>query len=283
MQAVLHRARPPRLRRRRATLPLPTGRTRSECRPALLPRVSQGPPRPWMAPVQVAFQWARPPLLRRRSRYSAGPPTADRPTQQPEQRRTGPANLFTAAPNPRGGATFPRLSGATSGYATADAAVIATRSPGGAAALPICCRSTTCCQSPRAVARSRPTWLCAALLTTECATATDRLSRRRCRGSASSALPARHATALADCLQVAGGDYPSLPSTWRATRVLRCGRPEQGTRRRRTIHPAADRARRHPAFDPPVESGTRPARVHLAPRPRKGNPAAAGLVIPPIR
>ena len=148
---------------------------------------------------------------RRRSRCSACSRAADRPTQQPEQRRTRPANLFTAGPNPRGGATFPRLSGATSGYATADAAVIATRSPGGVAALPICCRSTTCCLSPRAVARSRPTWLSAALLTTECATATDRLSRRRCRGSASSALPARHSTALADCLQVAGGDTLSQP------------------------------------------------------------------------
>ena len=116
----------------------------------------------WMAPVQVAFHWARPPLLRRRSsypascwmapmralarrsplrsrsRWSACSRTADRPTQQPEQRRTPPANPFTAATNRRGRATFPRRSGATSGYATADAAVIATRSQGGAAPLPIC-------------------------------------------------------------------------------------------------------------------------------------------------
>ncbi len=70
------------------------------------------------------------------------------------------ANLFTAATYPRRGATFPRLSGATSGNATVDAAVIAIRSPGAAAPLPICCRSTTCCQSPRAVDRSRPTWFC---------------------------------------------------------------------------------------------------------------------------
>ena len=84
-------------------------------------------------------------------------PTVDRPKHQPGQRRTQPANLFTAATHPRRGATFPRRSGATSGYATVDAAVIASRSPGGAAPLPICCRSTTCCRSPRAVARSRPT------------------------------------------------------------------------------------------------------------------------------
>ena len=97
--------------------------------------------------------------LRRRSRHSAGPLKADRPTHQPGQRRTRPAILSTAATNPRHGATFRRRSGATSGYATVDAAVIAIRSPGDAAPLPICCRSTTCCQSPRAVARSRPTWL----------------------------------------------------------------------------------------------------------------------------
>ena len=147
--------------------------------------------------------------LRRRSRCSACSPTADRPTHQPEQRRTRPANLFTAATNPRGGATFPRLSGATSGNATEDAAVIATRSPGGAAPLPICCRSTTCCQSPRGVARSRPTWFCAALLITECATDTDRRLRRSPRCSASSALLARHSTALADSLQVARRGYTS--------------------------------------------------------------------------
>ena len=57
------------LRRHRATPPLPKGRTRSGCWPTLLHRVSQGPPRLWMAPVQVAFHRARQPLLRRRSRH----------------------------------------------------------------------------------------------------------------------------------------------------------------------------------------------------------------------
>ena len=90
--------------------------------------------------------------LRRRSRHSACPLTADRAARQPEQRRTQPAILSAAATSPRRGATFPRLSGATSGNATEDAAVIAIRSPGGAAPRPICCRSTTCCQSPRGVA-----------------------------------------------------------------------------------------------------------------------------------
>ena len=149
--------------------------------------------------------------LRRRGPPSACAPTADRPTHQPEQRRTQPANLFTAATNPRHGATFPRLSGATSGYATVDAAVIAIRSPGVAAPLPICCRSTTCCQSPRAVARSRPTSISCAQLITECATATDRLLRRSPRYSAASALLARHSTALADSLQVARRGYTSQP------------------------------------------------------------------------
>ena len=148
---------------------------------------------------------------RRRSRHSAGPLKADRPTHQPGQRRTRPAILSTAATNPRHGATFRRRSGATSGYATVDAAVIAIRSPGDAAPLPICCRSTTCCQSPRAVARSRPTWFFAALLITECATATDRLCRRNPRCSASSARLARRSAAPADSLQVARRGYTSQP------------------------------------------------------------------------
>ena len=270
------------LRRRRATPPLPKGRTRSGCWPTLLHRVSQGPPRLWMAPAQAALHRARPPLLRRRSsrpapwrmapmpappcrarrsplrrrsrhsacpltadraarqleqragprrlaslraqacrarrsplqrrsRHSACPLTADRAAPQLEQRRTRPANLFAAATNPHRGATFPRRSGATSGNATVDAAAIAIRSPGVAAPLPICCRSTTCCQSPRGVARSRPTWFFAALLITECATATVRVRRQSPRCSASSALLPRRSTALADSLQVARRGYTSQP------------------------------------------------------------------------
>ena len=99
-----------------------------------------------------------------------------------------------------------RLSGATSGYATEDAAVIAIRSPGVAAPLPICCRSTTCCRSPRAVARSRSTSSYRALLITACATTTDRLRRWSPRCSASVALLARRSTALADGSQVARRD-----------------------------------------------------------------------------
>ena len=312
------------LRRRRVTPPLPESRTRSGCWPTLLHRVSQGPPRLWMAPVRVGFHRARPPLLRRqsprpahrrmapmpappyrarrsllgrrsrhsacplaayqaarqpekwpahrrmasqrvlvcqarrlplrrRSRHSACPltadraarqmeqrawprrlaslrgqayrahrsplrrrsrcsaccPTADRLTHQPEQRRTRPVNRFTAATTPRRGATFPRRSGATSGYATEDAAVIVIRSPGDAAPRPICCKSTTCCPSPRAVARSRPIWLCAALLITECGTATDRWLRRSPQCSASCSRLARHSTALADSLPVARRGYTS--------------------------------------------------------------------------
>ena len=168
-----------------------------------------GPRRMASLPGQ-AYRAGRSPL-RRRSRSSTCSPTADRPTHQPGQRRTRPAILPTAATNLRLGATFPRLSGATSGYATLDAAVIAIRSPGAAAPRPICCRSTTCCPSPRAVARSRPIWLCAALLITECATGTVRLLRRSLRCSASSARLARRSTAPADSLQVARRGYTSQP------------------------------------------------------------------------
>ena len=52
---------------------------------------------------------------------------------------------------------IPRLSGATYGNATEDAAAIAIRSPGAAATRPICCRSTTCCRSPKGAARIRQT------------------------------------------------------------------------------------------------------------------------------
>ena len=65
------------------------------------------------------------------------------------------------------------------------------------------CRSTTCCQSPRAVARSRPTSISCAQLITACATATDRRLRRSRRCNSSSALLARRSTAQADSLQVA--------------------------------------------------------------------------------
>ena len=146
---------------------------------------------------------ARQSPLRRRSPPSACSPTVDRPKHQPGPRHTRPAILPTAATNLRLGSTFPRRFGATSGYATVHAAVIAIRSPGAAAPLPICCRSTTCCPSHRAVDRSRPISSCRALLITECATATVRLWRRSPRCSASSA----PAGAPLDCAgrQLAGG------------------------------------------------------------------------------
>ena len=106
------------------------------------------------------------------------------------------------ATNPRRGATFLRLSGATSGYATEDAAVIAIRSQGAAAPLPIYCRSTTSCRSPRAAARTCSIYIFSALPITACATAMGRLCRRNAPCSASSALLARRSTRLADGLQV---------------------------------------------------------------------------------
>ena len=319
------------LRRHRATPPLPKGRTRSGCWPTLLHRVSQGPPRLWMAPVQVAFHRARTPLLRRRSsrpapwrmapmpappcrarqallrrrsghsagpltadraarqpeqraaprrlaflrgqacrarrsplrrrsRYSACSPTADRPTHQPEQRRTRPANLFTAATNPRRGATFPRRSGATSGNATVDAAVIAIRSPGGAAPRPICCRSTTCCQSPRAVARSRPTSISCAQLITECATATDRLLRRSPRCCAASALPARHSTRWPTACKWPGGDTLRSPASSACIFATASSDPGRSlSMRSRNGVVVVSRQRPLPAFVPPQPPAARGA------------------------
>ena len=205
MPAQVCRARRSPLRRRSRHLAGPL--TADRAAPQLEQRA--GPRR--LASLRLQACRARPSPLRRRSRHSAGPLTADRAARRLEQRRTRPANLFTAATNPHRGATFPRRSGATSGNATVDAAAIASRSPGGAAPLPICCRSTTCCQSPRGVARSRPISSCCALLITECATATVRLLRRSPQCSASSALLARRSTALADGLQVARRGYTSQP------------------------------------------------------------------------
>ena len=184
----------------------PAQAARRRARPPLLRRRSSRPT-PWrMAPTPAPPCRSRRPRLRLRSQHSACSLMADRPAHQPGQRGTQPAILSTAPTNPRHGATFPRLSGATSGNATEDAAVIAIRSPGAAAPRPICCRSTTCCRSPRAAARTRTTWFFAALLITACATDTDRLRRRSPRCSASSALQPRHSTALADGLQVARRD-----------------------------------------------------------------------------
>ena len=230
VQAALHRARPPLLRRRSsrpapwrmAPVPAPPCRARRSplrrrsghlaC-PLTADRAARQMEQRALSRRLAslrgqAYRAHRSPL-RRRSRCSACCPTADRLTHQPEQRSTRPVNRFTAATTPRRGATFPRRSGATSGYATEDAAVIVIRSPGGAAPLPICCRSTTCCPSPRAVARSRPISSCRAQLITECATATDRWLRRSPQCSASCARLARHSTALADRLQVARRGYPS--------------------------------------------------------------------------
>ena len=200
MPAAPCRARRSPLRRRSGHLVCPLTADRAPRQP----EQRAGPRR--LASLRAQACRARRSPLRRRSRHSACPLTADRAARQPEQRRTQPAILSAAATSPRHGATFPRLSGATSGNATEDAAVIAIRSPGAAAPRPICCRSTTCCQSPRGVARSRPTWFSAALLITACATATDRRLRRSPRCSASSALLPRRSTALTDGSQVARRD-----------------------------------------------------------------------------
>ena len=205
-QVALHRARPP-LPWRGSRRPLhcrtaPAQVAFQRARPLLLRRSSRAAPRR-MVPMPAQVCRSRRSPLRRRSWHSACPLTAVRAAQRPEQWRTRPAILSTAPANPLHGATFPRLFGATSGNATEDAAVIAIRSPGVAAPLPICCRSTTCCRSPKGVARSRTISSYRALLITACATATGRLRRRSPRCSASSALLPRRSTALADGSQVA--------------------------------------------------------------------------------
>ena len=175
-------------------------------RAARLPEQRAGPRR--MASLRALVCRVRRSPLRRRRRHSVCPLTADRAAPQPEQWRTRPANLLAAAANPRRGATSPRLSGAMSGYATVDAAVIVIRSPGVAVPLFPSAADRPPVASRRGgegggVAPSRLIWLSADLLTTECATATDRLRRQSPRCSASSALPPRRSTALADSLQVA--------------------------------------------------------------------------------
>ena len=203
-------------------------------RTTVLRRRSSRPAPRRMAPIPAPQCRARRSPLRRRSRHSACPLTADRAAHQPGQRSKRPASA--AATNPRHGATFPRLSGATYGNATEDAAVIAIRSPGAAAPLPICCRSTTCCRSPKAVARSRPTSSWPAQPTTECATATDRGRRRSHRCSASSALlPPHH--------QPGGRGEVRRPRA--ADPAQRPGRRVGAQRRRAVRAGAAGQARRH--------------------------------------
>ena len=97
----------------------------------------------------------------------------------PEQRRTRPATLSTAATNPRHAAPFPRLFGAMSGNATGDAVGIGIRSPGRR------CNSShlleidhllPVAQGGGPEPENLKLW--PALLITDCATATDRLRRR---------------------------------------------------------------------------------------------------------
>ena len=202
--------------------------------PRLLRRRSRAAARRMAAKRALGCRSRRWPL-RRRSRHSPCPLTANRAAQQPDQwaaarrmaakralgcrsRRWPLRRRSRHSPCPltanRYGATFLRLSGATSGNATEDAAVIAIRSPGAVAPLPICCRSTTCCRSPRAAARSRPISSWRALLITACAMATDRLRRRSPRCSVSSVLLPRRSTALADGMQVARRDRSHHHAPW---------------------------------------------------------------------
>ena len=204
--AMLASAAPPRQSRRLHWQTTPAQVAFHRARPPLLRRSRRPAPR-WMAPIPAQVHQSRRSSLRRRSRHSACPHdggpsgasagAAAHTTREPVHSRH---HIPAAAPHSRG-CPAPHLA-----TRRRTLPVIAIRSPGAAAPLPICYRSTICCQSPRAVARSRPTWFFAALLITACATATDRLRRRSRRCSASSALRARRSTALADSLQVARRD-----------------------------------------------------------------------------
>ena len=150
-------------------------------RRALLRRRSSPAVAQRMAPTP---RRSRRPLLRRRSWQAACHLPVEPAVRRREHRRSSPAMLRAAHAGCRCGAPFPRLSGVTSGYATGGAAAIGIRSPGAAAILLTCYRSTTCCRLPRVAARNRT--ISRALPTTACATATDQRRRRSRRGSATS-------------------------------------------------------------------------------------------------
>ena len=124
-------------------------------------------------------------LLRRRSWQAAHRLRVEPAVRRREHRRSSPAMLRAAHAGCRCGVPFRRLSGVTSGYATGGAAAIGIRSPGAAAILPTCYRSTTCCRLPRVAARSRTTSrvLCPSPLAPRLR---DRRRRRSRRGSATS-------------------------------------------------------------------------------------------------
>ena len=123
--AALHRSFRSLLRRRRRRTP-PDGSARSLCRTRIIPRRRLQPA----------------PLSKARARL-------------PEPRRPQPATMPRHRGEPLPGARFPPPSGASSGSATKDVAGIAIRLPGAAVTRRICCRSTTCCRSPKGAARIR--------------------------------------------------------------------------------------------------------------------------------
>ena len=141
-------------------------------------------------------------FLRRRSRHLACILTG------PERRlnRAGGAHSPRFCPQP------PPIPASASHSCGCPATRMATRrwtlllsrsaQPGAAAPLLICSRPTTCCQSPKAAARTCSTYNYSAFSIAACATATGRLCRRSAPCSASSALLARRSTRLANGLQV---------------------------------------------------------------------------------
>ena len=138
--------------------------------------------------------------LRRRSRHLACILTAPRAASQPGRRRTQPAILPTAPTNPRPAPPRHIPAAVRRHVWLRDGGRCCYRDPltgRRLQPLPICCRPTTCCQSPKAAARTCSTYNYSALPIAACATATGRLCRRNASCSASSALLARRSTPLA--------------------------------------------------------------------------------------
>ena len=162
----------------------PTPPPRHRVSPPLLRRRSRRPAPRRMAPTRMPV--LRPhPLLRRRSRFPTPGRAAASRVPLPGRYRPQSPILPGVHAGRLHGALFLPLFGAWCGNATRDVVATAIRYPAVAVPLLICCRSTTCCPSPRAAATIRTIYASRASLIAGCATAVGRLrnsATRRCAG-----------------------------------------------------------------------------------------------------
>ena len=167
--------------RRRSVQPGARQRRRPET-PRLRRRRSSAAARV-MAPTPPPQHRVSPPLLRRRSRFPTPGRAAASRVPLPGRYRPQSPILPGVHAGRLHGALFLPLFGAWCGNATRDVVATAIRYPAVAVPLLICCRSTTCCPSPRAAATIRTIYASRASLITGCATAVGRLrnsATRRC-------------------------------------------------------------------------------------------------------